>query len=253
MKNSAQALATSAGQVATIPLEGRVRARLARHLRARRHPPARRRRRSSRIVLLGGSVRAVSPRSASTSRSFAMTEAATKHASSSTASRRTRLSFFRGSHHFDFLGRVMVPELVERARRTGQRKIRIWSAACSTGPAPWTIALVLREALGSLAGWDIRILASDLDTNVLQAAEQTIYDHGELADVPDTMIRSGFESSRMVASAWSRRCVSSSPSGASISSNSPWPIRTKFNAVFGRNVAIYFESTDATGPLRIAH
>lgn len=248
MRNSAQALAASAGQVATIPLEGADFEALRRiiyelagiHLR------------DEKTALVANRLaRRIRARGLST---FGEYVAFVRSDTSGDEARElincittNKTSFFRESHHFDFLGRVMVPELVERARRTGQRKIRIWSSACSTGPEPWTIALVLREALGSLAGWDIRILASDLDTNVLQTAEQAIYDHGELADVPDAMLRSGFDKlpdGRFRVVAPLRELVSFRRINLI---ERPWPIRTKFDAVFCRNVAIYFDRPTQQG------
>jgi chemotaxis protein methyltransferase CheR len=86
-----------------------------------------------------------------------------------------KTDFYREKSHFEFLGREVVPALKARAAATGERRIRIWSAACSTGEEPYTIAITLRESLERLLGWDVRILASDIDTDVLAQATQGIY------------------------------------------------------------------------------
>lgn len=152
-----------------------------------------------------------------------------------------KTSFFREQHHFDVLARTVVPAIVERARRGGARRIRVWSTASSTGQEPWTIAMTLARALGSLAGWDVRILASDIDTNVLETAEAAVYDEEALADVPPDLRESAFE--RL--SGGRRRVVAALRALVTFRRINlvapPWPIRTKFDVVFCRNVAIYFD------------
>ena len=85
--------------------------------------------------------------------------------------------FFREAHHFDHLERTLIPAW--RAR--GKRPIRIWSAGCSTGEEPYSIAMVLAE---QLEGWDIEILATDVSTKVLDAARAAIYRNERLHEVP---------------------------------------------------------------------
>ncbi len=87
-----------------------------------------------------------------------------------------KTSFFREPHQFEVFAKQVIPEFVQRAEKTGQRRIRIWSAACSTGEEPWTLSMVLRECLPSPDSWDVKILASDIDTDVLAKAAQGHYD-----------------------------------------------------------------------------
>ncbi len=152
-----------------------------------------------------------------------------------------KTSFFREPHHFELLAKTVIPAIAERARRGGAKRIRIWSAGCSSGQEPWSIAMVVRAALGSLAGWDIRILASDLDTNILSAAEEAIYDESAILDVPHALREAGFErlgDGRVRVVAPLRGLVAFRQLNLV---HPPWPIRTKFDAIFCRNVAIYFD------------
>ncbi|MEZ4225378.1 MAG: CheR family methyltransferase [Polyangiaceae bacterium] len=147
-----------------------------------------------------------------------------------------KTSFYRESHHFDFLANRVVPELVA----SGRRKIRIWSAGCSTGQEPYSIAITLRDALGSLHDWDIRILASDIDTGVLNRAQLAVYDPEELADVPSRVRPWAFEQTangKVRVAAELRKLVTLRQINLI---ERPWPIRTRFDVIFCRNVVIYF-------------
>ena len=82
-------------------------------------------------------------------------------------------SFFRESHHFDYLRDEVLLPLANDAR--GTRRLRIWSSACSTGEEPYSIAMTIIETLRDWQKWDIKILATDLDSNVLATAQRGIY------------------------------------------------------------------------------
>ena len=90
-------------------------------------------------------------------------------------------SFFREDHHFDFLGKTLIPNLMkQKIAENCDRKIRIWSAGCSTGEEPYSIAMVVKEALGRDKSWDVKILATDLDTKVLEKGSSGIYDQSRV-------------------------------------------------------------------------
>ncbi|HYQ46569.1 MAG TPA: CheR family methyltransferase [Polyangiaceae bacterium] len=149
-------------------------------------------------------------------------------------------AFFREAHHFQFMREEALPEL--RARASGARKLRIWSAGCSTGEEPYSIALTLAESLGSLAGWDIKILATDLDSDVLEQAERGVFTRDALNNVNPELrqryfraLRDGSQRSQILPE------LSQLIRFRSLNLIDPsWPMRAHFDAIFCRNVAIYF-------------
>jgi chemotaxis protein methyltransferase CheR len=155
-----------------------------------------------------------------------------------------KTDFYRERAHFDFLGRDVVEGMKARAIETGNRRIRIWSAGCSTGEEPYTIAITLRESLGSLLAWDVRILASDIDTQVLAQAANGIYAADRVAELPPPILRAHF----LRGSGTSAGSVKVSKEIQSLVTfrrinflEEPWPIRTRFDCIFCRNVIIYFD------------
>jgi chemotaxis protein methyltransferase CheR len=82
-------------------------------------------------------------------------------------------SFFRDNHPFDTLRQSIIPGLIER--RAGARSLRIWSAACSTGQEPYSLAMMMRDHFPILAGWRVEIVATDLSPTVLDRAREGIY------------------------------------------------------------------------------
>jgi chemotaxis protein methyltransferase CheR len=92
-----------------------------------------------------------------------------------------KTDFFREPHHFDFLKEALLPQLIN----SGQRNLKIWSSACSSGEEPYTLAMVLQEFAIKEPGFSYDILASDISTNVLQKAAQAIYNADRAIDIPD--------------------------------------------------------------------
>jgi chemotaxis protein methyltransferase CheR len=151
-----------------------------------------------------------------------------------------KTSFFREPHHFEFLRSHVIPQL----QRKGRRQLRIWSAACSSGEEPYSIAITILEMLGNNHGWDVRILASDIDSEMLEKASAGRYPMESLDEVPAELRRKYFlrgygafeglaqvrpELRRMIGF---RRINFIQPD---------WGISERFDTVFCRNVIIYFE------------
>ncbi len=150
-----------------------------------------------------------------------------------------KTDFFRESHHFDFLRDTVIPY----ARGKGKR-LRIWSAGCSTGEEPYTLAMTLREHCPASDGWDVRILASDIDTAVLAATERGVYAADRVADVPVALLHkyfrrgAGANTGKVAAKPELRELITVRQVNLM---EDPWPFRTRFDVIFCRNVVIYFD------------
>jgi chemotaxis protein methyltransferase CheR len=154
-----------------------------------------------------------------------------------------KTEFFREAHHFDYLKSTWLPSR-RPCRRTSDRRLRFWSAACSTGEEPYSLALTLLEALGGGAGWDLRILASDIDTDVLAHAAAGIYPLEHVAPVPAALLPRYFLRGTAARDGYVRvkPAVRSLVTFRRINFvDEAWPIRTRFDAIFCRNVLIYFD------------
>jgi chemotaxis protein methyltransferase CheR len=149
-------------------------------------------------------------------------------------------SFFRESHHFDHLRDFLVARMAERSGGSRSR-LRVWSAGCSSGEEPYSIAMTLREACNDrLPGWDAKILATDIDTNVLATAEQGVYPADRVTPVPlayrSRYIAPGADRTFAVADSL-RQLISFKP----LNLLEEWPMTGPFDVIFCRNVVIYFD------------
>ncbi len=150
--------------------------------------------------------------------------------------------FFREAHHFEHLVEH-VRDLI--ATRPNIKRLRIWSAGCSTGQEPYSIGLSLLDELPELAHWDFRILATDIDTTVLAKAATGVYPVSELTGLSPRRLemveRMGDGRARMPRAVMSR--ITFKP----LNLLSHWPMKGPFDAIFCRNVTIYFDrATQAT-------
>ncbi len=155
-----------------------------------------------------------------------------------------KTDFYRERLHFEFLEREVLPALKAHAARTGDRRIRIWSAGCSTGEEPYTIAMTIREAIESLLAWDVRVLASDIDTQVLAQAAEGIYPADRVAEIPQPILKRHFQRGTGTQAGLVRigREVRNLVTFRQMNLlEDSWPIRTVFDCIFCRNVIIYFD------------
>ncbi|MEO0936533.1 MAG: protein-glutamate O-methyltransferase CheR [Pseudomonadota bacterium] len=154
--------------------------------------------------------------------------------------------FFREPHHFDLLTQEVLPHAKRALAENG--RFRIWSAGCSNGQEPYSIAMHLLDAAPELASANFRILATDVDPKVIQFAQTGTYDDALLRGVPDD---------------FRKRFTTPMNGGASMSDSlrnlitfkrlnllEDWPMTGQFDAIFCRNVVIYFDQTtqDALWP-----
>ena len=146
--------------------------------------------------------------------------------------------FWREDHHFTHLV-AHVGALMRTRTGVAQRRLRIWSAGCSTGQEAYTIALSLLAAWPELKRWDFRVLATDIDTAVLARAATGVYPESELAGLAPERARL-FE---RLADGRIRvpEAVASVISFKPLNLMAPWPMRGPFDAIFCRNVTIYFD------------
>ncbi len=146
--------------------------------------------------------------------------------------------FWREAHHFDLLRQ----RVLEPAVAAGKGRLRVWCAASSTGEEPWCLAMTIADTLGpALPKWDVRILATDIDQNSLETAERGVYkleDVEEFDSTPRHFLkgkgaRQGEVRVRdhLRALLTFRRMNLIEPA---------WMPKTKFDAIFIRNVLIYF-------------
>ncbi|CAH1674474.1 chemotaxis protein methyltransferase [Hyphomicrobiales bacterium] len=151
-------------------------------------------------------------------------------------------AFFRERHHFDHLRKDVMPRLLQdRAGRRG--RIRIWSSACSSGEEAYTIAASCREVMGARSDLDFRILATDIDTDILARAEAGIYpvDLFERlpADVkPMLRLEAGAGRGEARISEDLRRLIAFKR----LNLIEKWPMSGPFDVIFCRNVFIYFDA-----------
>jgi chemotaxis protein methyltransferase CheR len=151
-------------------------------------------------------------------------------------------AFFRERHHFDHLGREVMPRLMqERAGRRG--RIRIWSSACSSGEEAYSIAATCRDAMGARSDLDFRILATDIDTDILAKAEAGIYPAEQFERLPADAramlkLEGGAGRSETRIAEDLRRLISFKR----LNLIERWPMSGPFDVIFCRNVFIYFDT-----------
>jgi len=152
-------------------------------------------------------------------------------------------SFFRENHHFEFLA-TLLPILLKT--NAASRRIRIWSAGCSTGEEPYSLAMTVKQVIPKNLPWDIKILATDIDSNVLAAAAEGNYKMDRITGISNAQ-----------KSKWFKKGVGANRGMVSVSQelkdmihfkrlnlmDQQWPMKGPFDVIFCRNVIIYFDKT----------
>ncbi|MCE9544008.1 MAG: protein-glutamate O-methyltransferase CheR [Planctomycetia bacterium] len=149
--------------------------------------------------------------------------------------------FFREPKHFDFLRETVIPQMLLRHKH--DRRIRIWSAGCSSGEEPYSIAMVLQEAAAELAGWDLGILATDLSQKVIDSALDGTYEPHQLRETSARRIHDHFTLSQRHSPCSYRvkAGVRQLVHFCRLNLVDRWPMKGPFDAIFCRNVMIYFD------------
>ena len=145
--------------------------------------------------------------------------------------------FFRDFHPFEALRRAVLPAII--GQRADSRRLTIWSAACSTGQEPYSIAMLLLEHFPQLAEWSVTILATDLSPNVLNVAREGRYTQFEVnRGLPASYLVKYFtkQEDRWCINSKVKSLVEFRPMNLIL----PWPVMPAMDIVFIRNVMIYF-------------
>jgi chemotaxis protein methyltransferase CheR len=154
-------------------------------------------------------------------------------------------SFFREGRHFEFLREKFLPQVMERKRKKRDFRMRTWSAGCSSGEEPYSIAITLLEAIAGQGRWDVKILATDISTSMLETARTGIYNEERIGPVPllqrnkYLMLhrqngRKVFETGKSLRDAVIFKYLN-------LQQN--WPITGPLDFIFCRNVMIYFDKS----------
>jgi len=152
-------------------------------------------------------------------------------------------SFFREPHHFDFLREEIFPVFLEEMNASRRKSIRIWSAGCSAGQEPYTLAMTLFEFFGAESAAEFQILATDIDTNVLSRAREGIYNDEQIEDIPDYLLRKYFlkgKGERAGLAKVGKDLQSIIQFNRLNLFDATWPMKEKLDIIFCRNVIIYF-------------
>lgn len=153
-------------------------------------------------------------------------------------------SFYRDRPHFDYLEREFFTPLARETMTTPGRRIRIWSAACSTGPEVYSLGMTALECLGDIKSWDFKILGTDLSNFAVSKAKAGAYSADELKGVPRELLRKYF--TKQPGSTKGHHTVTpelrSLASIARLNLMDDWPFKGHFDVIFCRNVMIYFDA-----------
>jgi len=167
-----------------------------------------------------------------------------------------KTDFFREPYHFEFLTLRALPELTEKHNSPFRKKIQAWSAACSTGEEPYTLAMVLSEYALNCPGVDFSILATDISTKVLDIAETAVYHEEKITPVPHALRKKYLLKSKDP----SKKNVRITPELRGRVTfrrfnlmESHFPIAEPLDIIFCRNVMIYFDIETQERLVRLFH
>lgn len=151
--------------------------------------------------------------------------------------------FMREKEHFEFLKEQGLPQLTLKYGAKGERDLRVWSAGCSSGEEAYCLAMLVQEHLGNDSGeWDARILATDISSRVLDAAQKGIYKEEQLSALPARWKKLYFQRVDADRYTVNERIKQEVIFRRFNLVNRPFPFKKKFHVIFCRNVMIYFDA-----------
>lgn len=152
-------------------------------------------------------------------------------------------SFFRENKHFAYLSNTFLPQSIELKRNSNDRTVRGWSAGCSSGEEPYSIAITLLEALGCETRMNAKVLATDISTRVLAKAKAGVYEEQRIAPLTPqqknkflTKEKSGKQTVYRV-----NKNLKDLIYFGHLNLMHEWPIKVSLDFIFCRNVMIYFD------------
>ncbi len=155
-----------------------------------------------------------------------------------------KTDFFRESKHFDFLNTTLLPQLISNKEKSNNKKLRIWCAASSSGEEPYTLAITVLNHMKPSNGWDIKILATDISTEILQKAVAGIYKMETMKDIPPGITSAHF--SKVISG--QTQCYAAKDHLKDLITfrrfnlmTEKFPFKNPFDFIFCRNVMIYFD------------
>lgn len=150
-------------------------------------------------------------------------------------------SFFREQSHFDFLTAAALPSLMEE-RKGGRKNLSFWSAACSSGEEPYTLAMVVEEFLENYSGWHYKIMATDISTRVLAQAKRGVYANDRITKVPPLFLKKYFQRGvgKSAGFVKIKETIKQKLTFDRFNLMGDFPWRAELDVIFCRNVMIYF-------------
>ncbi len=152
-------------------------------------------------------------------------------------------SFFREIDHFNFVRNTLLPRIMEQGERTRNRKIRAWSAGCSSGEEPYSISMTVLDAIQHSPEWDFKLLATDISTTNLQIAKRGYYEQQRVAPVSSAQKQRYLKPVKFEQDKYFevqpilRKAIYFNY----LNLMKEWPIKGPLNFIFCRNVMIYFD------------
>jgi len=147
--------------------------------------------------------------------------------------------FFREPHHFEHLKTIILPPLLQKAKQGG--RVRLWSAACSSGQEPYSIGMTVLSLMPDAGRYDVKILASDIDPNMLREGQEAVYPDAAMQSVPPALRAKWFVNNG-AGSARAGEELRALVTFRKLNLIGNWPMQGLFHAVFCRNVVIYFSA-----------
>lgn len=158
--------------------------------------------------------------------------------------------FFREEDHFSFLNNSVLPDLISSKHKNGERHLRAWSAGCSSGEEPYSLGITILTHIETLLTWDLKILATDISTDILGKASEGIYEEEKINVMPKDLLSEFF----LKGSGQYNDYYKVKPVLRDIVTfrrlnliDETYPFKGRFNFIFCRNVMIYFDKKTQEG------